>query len=107
VSEPVSRQLLFVKEAMNFSVQRLRDLKNLGEKTEARLAQVGIFTPDQLLQSDPFEVYARLKKHVPGTSLVALYALIGAIDDQHWLDVKRERYTEILIHLDDRGIAPK
>jgi DNA transformation protein and related proteins len=71
------------------------------------LSHVGITTPTQLLQSDPFEVYARLKRQVPGTSLVALYALIGAIEGQHWLDVKRERSTEILIRLDDMGIAPR
>jgi DNA transformation protein len=92
---------------MNRSVQRLRDLKNLGAKTEGMLALVGITTPEQLLRSDPFDVYARLKRSVPGTSLVALYALIGAIDGLHWIEVKRDRRTEILIRLDDMGIAPK
>ncbi len=33
--------------------------------------------------------------------------LIGAIDGQHWQDVKRDRRTEILVRLDDMGIAPK
>lgn len=92
---------------MNPSQQRLRDLKNLGLKTEGMLALVGITTPDQLLNADPFEVYARLKKTVPGTSLVALYALIGAIEGKHWQDVKRDRRTEILVRLDDMGIAPR
>jgi DNA transformation protein len=36
-----------------------------------------------------------------------LYALIGAIDDLHWLDIKRDRRTEILVRLDDMGLAPK
>jgi DNA transformation protein len=92
---------------MNHSPKRLRDLKNLGLKTEGMLAGVGITTAEQLLQADPFDVYARLKKTVPGTSLVALYALIGAIEGQHWQDVKRDRRTEILVRLDDMGIAPK
>ena len=92
---------------MTSPARRLRDLRNLGVKTEEALAQLGILTPSQLLQSDPFVVYAQLKKQVPGTSLVALYALIGAIDDLPWLDIKRERRTEILVRLDDMGIAPK
>ena len=92
---------------MNSHVRRIRDLKNLGIKTEETLAQVGILTPSQLLQADPFVIYSQLRKQVPGTSLVALYALIGAIDNQHWLDVKRDRRTEILVRLDDMGMAPK
>ena len=92
---------------MNPFPQRLRDMKNLGPKTEGMLARIGITTQEQLLQADPFEVYARLKKEVPGTSLVALYALIGAIDGQHWQEVKRDRRTEILVRLDDMGIAPR
>lgn len=92
---------------MNPSVQRIRDMKNLGIKTEEMLARIGITTPAQLRKADPFEVFARLKKSVPGTSLVALYALIGAVEDLHWLDVKRDRRTEILVRLDDMGIAPK
>lgn len=92
---------------MSQTVHRLRDMQNLGIKSEEMLAHVGITTPDQLRNADPFELYARLKKSVPGTSLLALYALIGAIDGQHWLEVKRDRRTEILIRLDDMGIAPK
>jgi DNA transformation protein len=92
---------------MNRSVQRIRDMKNLGIKTEEMLARVGITTPHQLQKADPFEVYASLKRSAPGTSLVALYALIGPIDGLHWLDVKRDRRTEILVRLDDMGIAPK
>lgn len=89
------------------SVQRLRDMKNLGFKTEEMLSRIGITTPDQLRKADPFEVYSRLRESVPGTSLVALYALIGAVEDQHWLNVKRDRRMEILVRLDDMGIAPK
>ena len=92
---------------MNHSIQRLRDVKNLGMKTEEMLARVGITSPEQLYKADPFEIYARLKKSAPRTSLVALYALIGAIDGQHWLEVKRDRRMEILIRLDDMDIAPQ
>ena len=92
---------------MNPPIQRLSDMKNLGIKTEEMLARIGITTPDQLRKADLFEVYASLKRTVPGTSMVVLYALIGAIDGQHWLEVKRDRRTGILVRLDDMGIAPK
>ncbi|UGQ45351.1 TfoX/Sxy family DNA transformation protein [Massilia endophytica] len=82
-------------------------LKGLGPRSEGMLAQVGIHTVEALLASDPYEVYARLKATVPGTSLNALYALIGAIEDRHWLDIKRERKGEILMRLEDMGLAPR
>jgi DNA transformation protein len=36
-----------------------------------------------------------------------LYALIGAIEGRHWQEVKRERRTEILLRLDEMGLAPE
>lgn len=107
VSEPVSSPSPQADGFMNRPLQRLQDMKNLGLKTEEMLTLVGITTPEQLLQADPFEVYARLRKSVSGTTLVALYALIGAIEGKHWQDVKRDRRTEILVRLDDMGIAPR
>ncbi len=86
---------------------KLADLKGLGPKSEAMLSTVGIITVAQLRASDPFEVYARLKAALPGTSLNALYALIGAIEDRHWQDIKRERRTEILLRLEEMGFAPR
>ena len=83
----------------------LRELKNLGPRSEAMLAQVGIHTEQQLRESDPFTVYARLKAHVPGTSRTMLYALLGALEDRHWQAVRTERGTEIMMRLDDQGLA--
>lgn len=86
---------------------RLRDMKGLGPRTEAWLALVGIHTPSALRAADPFEVYARLRTEVPGFSLNGLYALIGAIEGRSWLEVKRERRTEILLRLEQMGLAPR
>jgi len=82
------------------------ELMGLGPKSAEALRQVGIGSVAQLKASDPFEVYARLKARVPGTSLNFLYALIGAIENRHWQDVKRQRRTEILLRLQDMGLAP-
>ena len=86
--------------------ERLRDMRGLGPRTEDLLAQVGIQTPEALRAADPFALYARLRKEAPGFNLNGLYALIGAIEDRSWVEVKRERRTEILLRLDAMGLAP-
>ena len=91
---------------MSKPVQRVRDMKGLGPRSEEWLALVGIHTPDQLRATDPFTLYARLREQVPGFNLNGLYALIGAIEDRSWLDIKRERRTEILMRLEDMGLLP-
>ncbi len=88
------------------ATMRIRDLKGLGPKTEQMLSVIGITHAEQLFASDPFEVYAQLRQKVPGTSLNALYALIGAIENVHWQAIKQQRRTEIILRLEDMGIAP-
>lgn len=51
-------------------------------------------------------MYAQLRRTVPGISLNALYALIGAIENVSWQEIKRQRRTEIILRLEDMGIAP-
>ena len=81
-------------------------MRNLGPRSGDMLPQAGITTPAELRAADPFVVYARLRQCVPGTSLNALYALIGAVEDLDWRVVMRERRMEFLLRLDDMGIAP-
>jgi len=71
------------------------------------LRSIGIASLEALRARDPFAVYAVLKANVPGTSLNFLYGLIGAIEDVHWQEIKRTRRTEILLRLEEMGIAPK
>lgn len=85
----------------------LSSLKGLGPRSEEMLPQVGIHSADELLAADPYEVYKRLKATVPGISINALYAIIGAIEDRNWQDIKRERKGEILMRLEDMGLAPR
>lgn len=85
----------------------MNDWLNLGPKSRAWLGEIDIETPAQLQAADAFALYARLKARDPGVSLNLLYALIGAQEGLHWLEVKRERRTEILLRLDDLGLAPR
>ena len=82
-------------------------LKGLGPKSSAALRTIGIETIEQLKARDPFDVYAQLKSKIPGTSLNFLYALIGAVEDVHWQEIKKTRRTAILLRLEEMGIAPK
>ncbi|WP_297576373.1 TfoX/Sxy family DNA transformation protein [uncultured Deefgea sp.] len=88
-------------------MQTVDQLKGLGPKSREMLAKIGIDTSEQLRAADAFEVYARLHPVMPNVSLNMLYALIGAQEDLPWQHIKTERKTEILLRLDDMGLAPK
>ena len=72
------------------------DLKNLGARTAEWLREVGISTPDELEAAGPVEAYVRLKQARPReVTLVALYALQGALWNIHWNEVPAERKAEL------------
>ncbi|MCP4323574.1 MAG: transcriptional regulator [Psychromonas sp.] len=85
----------------------LRDLKGFGPKSEEILAEVGINSVDEFMAIDPFELYKQLKQKVKGTGLNSIYAIIGARENVHWQEIARTRKEDILIQLDDMGLAPK
>ncbi|WP_188196131.1 TfoX/Sxy family protein [Nonomuraea sp. SYSU D8015] len=81
-------------------MRRLRDLRNLGPKSEEWLALVDIREPQQLLEVGPVEAYRRLQDAaVPGLSLNALWALEGAVADIDWRHIPAERKQELLAEL--------
>ena len=86
---------------------RLRDLKGFGPKSEEILAKVDIHSVESFMKCDPFQLYAKLKTHVKGTGLNSIYAIIGAQENIHWQQVARTRREEIILRLDDMGLAPK
>jgi len=87
--------------------ERLRDLKGFDPKSEEILAKVDINSVAEFMSSDPFYLYKKLKEKVKGTGLNSIYAIIGAQEDLHWQEVARTSKTEILLRLDDMGLAPK
>jgi len=90
----------------NKKALRLRDLKGFGPKSEEILAQVDMHSVEQFLNCDGFELYSALKKTVKGTGLNSIYAILGAQQDVHWQEVARTQKYEILLRLDDMGLAP-
>lgn len=85
----------------------LHELQGLGPKSQAMLMQAGIVSVEQFMASDPFVIYAKLHATMPSVSLNLLYAMIGAQENVHWQVIKSERKTEILMRLDDLGLASK
>lgn len=88
-------------------VMKLRELKGFGPKSEEILAEVNINSVDEFMEIDPFELYKQLKANVKGTGLNSIYAIIGARENKHWQEVANTQKTEILLRLDDLGLAPK
>ena len=69
----------------------LTDLKNIGPATARQLVALGIADEAALRRSGPVAAYRRLKFANPrGITLVALYALHGALTDTHWAALPTE-----------------
>ena len=67
---------------------RLRDLRNLGARSEQMLAAVGISTPAELERVGAAEAYSRLvDAGLPGLSRTMLWALAGALLDLDWREL--------------------
>ena len=90
-----------------YTNMRLRDLKGFGPKSEEILAKVDVHSVTEFMDIDPFELYKKLKITVKGTGLNSIYAIIGARENIHWQEVAKTRKEEILMRLDDVGLAPK
>lgn len=85
---------------------RLRDLNGFGSRGEEILAEVDIHSVEDFMGIDPYDLYARIKP-MKGLGLNSIYAMIGARENLSWLEVVSSRKTEILMQLDDIGLAPK
>ena len=79
----------------------LANAPNLGPKSAAVLAKVGISTLAELRRLGAVEAYDRAKKVAPAVSLNILWALEGAVLGQHWRSVAKEHRTTLLLALED------
>lgn len=80
---------------------RLRDLPGLGPKTEQQLEAVGISTPNELRKVGPTQAFLRIRERLTSKpSLNLLYALIGAVENRHWLDIAQNERESILMSLE-------
>lgn len=89
----------------------ITDLRGLGPKSKAMLHSIGVTSVEQFMAADVFVLYARIQSEHQSanpsanqaTSLNLLYAMIGAQENRHWQEIKRERRLEILLRLEAMG----
>lgn len=82
-------------------MERLRDLHGLGPKSEAWLQEVGINSPDELRAIGAVRAFIRLKKECSTKpSLNFLYAMVGAIEGEHWLNIAQNEKGRLLMELE-------
>ena len=86
--------------------KQLKDLNGFGPRSEQILAEVGIYSVEEFMSIDPYDLYALLKP-MKGMGLNSIYAILGARENVSWIDIKNTRKTAILMRLDDLGMAPK
>lgn len=82
----------------------ITQLKGLGPQSQHMLQIIGIKTIEDFLVADVFDLYAKLKSNIPNVSLNMLYAMIGAQEDRHWQEIKKERRLEILLRLEEMNL---
>lgn len=80
---------------------KLRDLKGLGPKSETLLIEVGIKTEEELRKIGAIRAFIRLKKEgSTKPSLNFLYAMVGALEGEHWLNVAKHEKSQLLMELE-------
>ena len=85
---------------------RIRDLRNLGPRSEQLLADIGIYSVAQLRERGAVRIYVQLKRAGVAHSLNMLWALAGAMEPwpegRHWREVSRgDTRLSLLLAVED------
>lgn len=85
---------------------RLRDLRNLGSRSEGMLGQIGVHSVEQLRDRGAVRTFHELRQARVTSSLNMLWALAGALEPwpegRHWREVARgDDRLSLLLALDD------
>ena len=79
----------------------ISELRSLGPKSQALLAQIGIRTRAELTVTGAVPAYVQAKRANSSVSLNLLYGLVSAIEDCDWREVQRTRKLELLNAVED------
>ena len=77
------------------SLRLLAALKNLGEKTAQWLLDAGVKTKSELAKLGAIEVCRRMLQAGHPVSVVAAYAIEGALTDTHWNEIPASKKLEL------------
>jgi DNA transformation protein len=85
---------------------RIRDLRNLGARSEQMLREIGVYSADELRRRGAVRAFFELKRAGITSSLNMLWALAGALEPwpegRHWREVARgDARLSLLLALDD------
>ena len=86
----------------------LAALKNLGEKTAQWLLDAGVRSKSELAKLGAIEVCKRMLQAGHPVSVVAAYAIEGALTDTHWNEIPASKKLELqrLFAIMKRELAP-
>ncbi len=76
-------------------LRTLAALKNLGEKTAQWLLDAGVRTKSELAKLGAIEVCKRMLAAGHPVSVVAAYAIEGALTDTHWNEIPASKKLEL------------
>jgi hypothetical protein len=79
----------------DLALKQLAALKNLGEKTAQWLLDAGIKTKSELAKLGAIEVCRRMLQVGHPVSVVAAYAIEGALTDTHWNEIPPAKKLEV------------
>ena len=79
----------------------LVQLPGLGPKSTIMLANVGIYTLEDLTQLGSVAAYLQVKRSGANASLNLLWALEGVLSRQPWQTVAKQERLRLLLALDD------
>jgi DNA transformation protein len=91
---------------------RIRDLRNLGARSEQVLGVIGIRTADELRRQGAVRTYAELRRSGAKPSLNMLWALAGALEPwpegTHWREIAHgESRLSLLLAVEDLESASR
>lgn len=76
-------------------MNKLSDLPNIGTVVETKLKEVGIETPEQLIELGAEQAFIRLRSVDEGACLSMLCGLEGAVRGIRWHQLPKERKEEL------------
>ena len=85
---------------------RIRDLRNLGMRSERLLAKIGVHDVAELRRRGAILTFAELRRAGEASSLNLFWALVGALEPwpegRHWREVARgDERLSLLLALED------
>ena len=79
----------------------LSKLKGIGPKSEKCLNEIGIYTKKDLKEIGAVKAFIKLKKECSiKPSLNFLYAMVGALENEHWADIAKSERERLLVELE-------